>query len=275
MVTLQFLKKILRTMAIIVVAIGTSSPVTTFAAPVRSDVVSDIQAHIDVSSLTSRFSKPTISGTATGRKKLKVTVYKEDTTRSVFKKSTVKVSREEWNVKVSKKLSDGNYTVVVEGVNVKGVKNIIATETLVVNTKGDSTVSSSSKSVLLVGSIPLLSGGNAQAGATVPISYLQVNNTGKESISLKGFWIAQNGSAQTESVIGLSVVDDQSMSRGFVGGNEGTVPTTFRLEREPLDLLHDPRGWLIWFPSNDLWLAAECKQTSCWNHPHRPHCLNE
>lgn len=77
---------------------------------------------------------------------------------------------------------------------------------------------------LAVQSVPLLVGGTVRAGQSVAISYLQITNIGKEGALLKGFWVKQNGSASTTSIIGLSTVDDKGGSRGSVGGVEGLTP---------------------------------------------------
>ncbi len=76
---------------------------------------------------------------------------------------------------------------------------------------------------IAIQSVPLLSGGVVHAGEWVPISYLQMTNVGSAGALLKGFKITQNGSAPTESIIGLSTVDDQGGSRGLAGGVEGSV----------------------------------------------------
>jgi hypothetical protein len=77
---------------------------------------------------------------------------------------------------------------------------------------------------LAVRSVPLLSGGTVHAGEAVPISYLQITNTGSAGAHLTGFWVSQEGSAPTESIIGLTTVDDRGGSRGSIGGVEGAAP---------------------------------------------------
>ncbi len=175
---------------------------------------------IDSSSLSTSMLKPTISGTATGMKKVKVTIRKEDSTKILFKKSGIKVKDGIWRVKVSKKLVEGDYIVSVSGVVDR--KAVTVDETLIIS-NGTVQSAATSKSTLAVGSIPLLSGGTARAGSTVPVSYLQITNTGKELISLKGFSLAQNSLVSIQSVIGFTSVDDRGDSRGSVGGVEGSV----------------------------------------------------
>lgn len=77
---------------------------------------------------------------------------------------------------------------------------------------------------LAVALIPLLSGGSVRSGQVVPVMYLQITNVGTASTVLKGFWIEQQGTADSEVVIGLSTVDDRGGSRGQVGGVEGNTP---------------------------------------------------
>jgi hypothetical protein len=69
------------------------------------------------------------------------------------------------------------------------------------------------ETILGIRGIPLLSGGTAHTGQTVSVSYLQVKNFGKEGAFLKGFWVAQNGSASTQSIVQLSTVDDTGTIR--------------------------------------------------------------
>lgn len=76
---------------------------------------------------------------------------------------------------------------------------------------------------LAVQNVPLLSGGIAHGGETVPISYLEVTNIGTSSAQLSGFWIEQTGSASTNSIVGLSTVDDKGGSRGSAEAAEGST----------------------------------------------------
>ena len=77
---------------------------------------------------------------------------------------------------------------------------------------------------LVVNTVPLLAGGTARAGTSVPVAYIQLSNTGKANVAVKGFWVKQNGSANTDAIIGLSTVDDKGGSRGATGGSEGNTP---------------------------------------------------
>ncbi len=101
-------------------------------------------------------------------------------------------------------------------------------------------VSTIGTTTLVIGSVPLLSGGTAHAGGSVAVSYLQITNVGKECALLKGFWVKQNGSAPVESIIGLTTVDDKGGSRGSTGGIEGATPFQNGLALAPTHALFAP-----------------------------------
>jgi len=96
------------------------------------------------------------------------------------------------------------------------------------------------KTTLVVGGIPLLTGGTVRAGGTVSISFLQITNVGSEGALLTGFLIKQNGSADMNAVIGLSTVDDKGGSRGLVGGTEGSTPFKNKTALAPTDAYFAP-----------------------------------
>jgi hypothetical protein len=77
---------------------------------------------------------------------------------------------------------------------------------------------------LTVSLIPLLAGGTVGPSGVVPVSYLQVNNTGTTTVRLSGFKLKENGSASDVAIIGLQTVDEKGGSRGLVGGSEATTP---------------------------------------------------
>jgi hypothetical protein len=201
------------------------------------DAKTVITGSIDTSSLSSNSLKPTILGTVSGTKIVKITIQKEGNTKIFYKSNTIKVKDGNWKAKISKKLSNGNYEV-----NLFGSNNIksdpIANGVLIINTKKQA--SSKSNATFVVATIPLLAGGTAHSGTSVPISYLQVNNIGKEEGTLKGFWIKQNGSASVKSIIGLSIVDDKGGSRDSVGGTEGSTPFKNGLAFVPTNSTFEP-----------------------------------
>lgn len=99
---------------------------------------------------------------------------------------------------------------------------------------------SSGTSTLFVESVPLLSGGIARAGTSVPVSYLYLRNTGKDYTTLTGFWVTQNGSASTKAVIGFTSVDDKEIAHGATGGSEGTTPFKNGSAFVPMDIVFTP-----------------------------------
>lgn len=106
---------------------------------------------------------------------------------------------------------------------------------------GGTTVSaSSSASTLVVSLVPLLSGGVVHAGTSVPVSYLQVTNTGKSSVTLTGFRVAENGSAPVQSIIGFTAVDDKATLRTSVGGVEGATPFVNGTALVPMNMVFAP-----------------------------------
>lgn len=182
-------------------------------------------ASIDASTLSTHSSKPTVSGTSVGVKSVKVYVKKEGSTKTIFKSRTIKVKKDQWKSRITKKLSEGTYEITL--VDAKKSSTVLATSTLTVGKGGTTNSSGSSSSgnsnntksdsTLVVSSVPLLTGGVARAGGSVPVSYLQVTNIGKETATLKGFWITQAGSS-AGAVVGLSTVDDKGGSRASTGG---------------------------------------------------------
>jgi hypothetical protein len=66
---------------------------------------------------------------------------------------------------------------------------------------------------LVVSSVPLLSGGTVHAGGTVPVSYLQITNVGKNPVTLTGFDLIENGSVPTSAVTALLTVDNTGTIR--------------------------------------------------------------
>lgn len=170
-------------------------------------------------------SKPTIRGTASSTvKSVKVVFYKEGSDKVFAKSKTAKTKKCGWKAKMTKKLPEGVYKV-----EVVASSRVITQGTVTVGDADATSASHNASNVSTGGSkvavspIALLSGGNARAGTTVPISYLQLENIGNTAALVKGFWIKQNGNASTNSVIGLTAVDDKELYRGSVGGVEGSV----------------------------------------------------
>jgi len=231
--------------ATIIIFMAVCVPLSTVTASTKSicpttATTTEISIQINASSLTSNSAKPTITGTACGTKTVKLTLFKEGTTKTYYKKTNIRVKNDRWRVKISKKLADGVYDIKVTGT--KGeARRVTASGQLVVGKKSkESKNSAKSATTLAIGSVPLLFGGTARAGANVPVSYLQITNIGKETANLKGFWVKQNGSASTQSVIGLTVIDGSGGSKGAIGGTEGSTPFKNGLAFVPTDSIFAP-----------------------------------
>lgn len=196
------------------------------------------EARFDPLTLMADVSKPTIGGTATSSKSVQIIVRKEGESKTLFKKSSIKVKDGAWQTKVTKKLADGRYDIELKGTDAKG-KNLktLATGTLLV---GYPAANAKVAATLVVAPVPLLRGGAARTGASVPISYLQVTNVGKIAATIKGFLLKQNGTASGSAVIGLSSVDDKGGSRANTASIEGVTPFVAGAAYAPTDATLQP-----------------------------------
>jgi hypothetical protein len=113
----------------------------------------------------------------------------------------------------------------------QGSVTVPSTPVTVIST-GTSTPSSGS---FAVSEIPLLAGGYAGAGASVPVQYLKVTNVSGTNTTLPGIWVKQYGSAPDSSIIGFTTVDDKAISRTMVGGTEGSTPFVNHIAYIPLN----------------------------------------
>lgn len=176
----------------------------------------EVTAHIANGSIDgiSSGSKPTLSGKATGTKKVSIALYEKGKSKAVFEKKNIPVKRGVWEAKTTKTLPKGEYQVVLTGDKDYDL-NTLASATLTignVNTLSGG-VGGSSKGVLSVTTIPLLGGGTIRANEAKPVSYLQLRNTGSEAVHVTGFTVKQNGTASTNAIASLSTVDDKGGSR--------------------------------------------------------------
>lgn len=149
--------------------------------------------------------KVVLSGTTQNTKKITFIIRSENGSRTFFKSKTISVRNGKWNSTVSKKLKDGAYTVTVYNADGKNKKSL---------NKGTLVVGKPA-AILKVSTIPLLGGGTATPGQSVPVSYLQVTNTSASKVTLKGFRLEQRGTAGDASVTGFSSVDDKGGSRAM------------------------------------------------------------
>jgi hypothetical protein len=212
-----------------------SASIETAEASSGSILEQTISGTINPQSLSATSKKPTLSGTATGTKTIQVIVKKEGSKKTFYKKE-VRVRNDMWKVKISKNLPYGTYEVIVLSSKATSKKEIASGE-LVINSRKSVT---NSASTLSVNSVPLLFGGNTKANGSVPVSYLQITNNGKENTTLKGFWIKQNGSASTKSVVGFTSIDDKDVTQGSVMEKEGSTPFKNGLAYVPVNSIFLP-----------------------------------
>jgi hypothetical protein len=171
---------------------------------------------VDASALTTVTSKPTLSGMVFGATKVRVLVRKVGSTNIIYKSKILNVQDYRWEAQVTKKLADGMYTVEVVAPE---LSQTVVSEVLVVGSPQAAAASPTTVGSLIVAPISLLlSGGVAGQGSTVPIAYLQITNADKNPATIQGFWVKQNGSAPVQTIVGLSVIDDQGMVRGTASG---------------------------------------------------------
>jgi hypothetical protein len=207
--------------------------------PLSSYAAIQTTATIDESSLVQSVSKPYISGTAFGTKKVWITVYKDGETKKYVKSKSIKVKEGIWKSKISKTLKDGSYKIVIK--KTKNTSKILATGTLIVDKNKKAPVYNNSLTPdLIIGSIPLLFGGTALPGQSVPVSYLQVNNVGKNFVTIKGFIIKQNGSASDGVITELSTVDDKGGSKMSKNVFSGEILFKNGLATAPTDAVIAP-----------------------------------
>lgn len=187
---------------------------------VCSVMIDVVTGNFATSSLFTKLAKPTLSGKATDTKTVQVKVYKEGTSLLLYTSKVIKVKNGTWKTKVTEKLKNGIYDVVLTG-DKKTLLNTIVTEKLSIGTTTPAVVKSDT--TIVVVPVPLLAGGIARSGATIPLSYLQVINLGKASTTIHGFTVTQHGSAKTESITMLTVSDDSKLLHGSVMTTDGSL----------------------------------------------------
>lgn len=185
------------------------------------------EAGFDGAPLSTRDATPAIEGSADGVKSVSLRIESLEG-KKVATAKEVRVRKGVWEATVSKKLKEGKYVVSLLGP--KGYElGVLATTTLEVLGK-DGAASGGSVSV---SQLPLLMGGVAANGASVPVAYVQVKNTGKTAASISGIRLKENGSAPDEAVVGFATNDDKGGSRAthavsFKNG-VATVPLSYTL----------------------------------------------
>jgi len=175
-----------------------------------------VEGEFTESILTTRSTKPTLSGTASGTKNVQVQIFKEGSSKSLFISKSIPVKNGAWKTNVTKKLEKGIYDIVLVGDNGAEL-NTIAEEKLTIGTIAVKTEKKSGAIVAV--SVPLLSGGIARGGSSIALSYLQVLNVSNEETTLKGFTVKQNGSASTDTITQLRISDDSGTYSNSVSAN--------------------------------------------------------
>lgn len=177
-------------------------------------------ATIDPVSLATEKTKPSLGGGAQNLKSVRYEIA-DASGKRLYRSKELRVRDERWKGTSSKKLKAGSYAVVVYDAKDK-TKKTLAKGTLVIG-GGTIPVSKAPKSdgIISVSALPLLAGGVANQGTSVPVAYLKVQNATGSAVNLEGFTLKQNGSAAGTSVIGFSTSDDKGGSRATVGGIEG------------------------------------------------------
>lgn len=201
-------------------------------------VVCEVTAHVVTGDITdatliSEKSRPTLKGNAFGTKNVQVSIYKEGSTKVLYRSNVIRVKNGIWKLKIPKKLADGIYEVVLSGEKTFEL-NTITREVLTIGKIAS--VVEKPKTTIVVVQIPLLLGGTARGGTSASVSYLQVVNLGKEQAVIKGFVMKQNGSASTDVIAGLTVVDDTETARGSIEGAEGKSPFKDGSATVPIDV---------------------------------------
>lgn len=193
-----------RTITILAMVAMASMPVAASAVTLATTIA---VGSIDVSALRSTDSNPTLSGIAFGVQALQLSVREGGSGEVLYTSEDIAVTNDRWKATIEEELPDGIYTVELRAL--EGFAFVVKpTGTLTVDTRpADAT--------LVITPINLLRGGSVEAGASIPVSYLQVTNTGSSPATLEGFWVRQNGSASSQAVIGLMTLDDQGALTGF------------------------------------------------------------
>lgn len=178
-------------------------------------------ASFNEETLTTTSTKPKLEGEAEDVRSVRLIIENEDGKR-VFRSREVKINKDgEWKIRVTKKLKKGEYEVSLIGPKSTDYE-VLATDTLVIGDKKDLKKNSDKKAgTVYMSSLPLLMGGTGTAGASVPVAYVKVGNPSKDTVTLSGFTLKQNGSANVNAVSGFSTNDDK-------GGSRATVASAFK-----------------------------------------------
>lgn len=214
--------------------------------------IASLSADINERVLRKSKTRPIISGTASGVSSVRIVLAEEGSSTSSYDR-TVRVSRGKWKTSSIRGLDAGTYTISVyaAGKNIQGsaaplldsVTFRYGKESSRSSSRNTTTGTARSKGSLFVSSIPLLAGGTTSSGQTIPVSYLQVQNSGTEPVTLSSIQLKQTGTLGAANVSALSVFDDQGFERGRTGAGApfrdavGSVPVTLTIAPGEMRLL--------------------------------------
>lgn len=204
-----------------------------------SVTVSPVEVEITSSTLFTKDSTPTISGTAKNTKTVSFEIFKFGIKNPVYKSGVIKVIDSAWKETVSSSLAKGGYTLVLSGSSDLHLRRI-SSNNLTIGT----TVSTDTSGVVVVQSIPLLLGGAAKRNQTVGVSYLQVLNVSLKPVIVTGIRVKQAGTASPDVVQTLSAIDDTELHKGQVGkigvspfkSNEAVIPISVTIQPKEVRL---------------------------------------
>lgn len=147
-----------------------------------------------------------LSGAADGTKEVKIYVTKDG--KKIYTSKDLKVKKGKWSTTMKKALPEGTYTVEIRG---DKVGTLLKTSMTVGNVASGGSVSASL--------VPLLMGGTARAGEAAPVFYLKLVNIGKTPATITGVTMRQSGSAPTQAISHLTIIDEKGGSSGSSGTN--------------------------------------------------------
>jgi len=190
----------------------------------------------DPSSFTTKSARPSLSGTASGTSVVAIMITANDgSDDTVYVSGALQVTNGTWQASLARPLKNGSYTVLLYDSVAR--HTLLAKGTLSVGTTGSTVAgapvagsvvlsgsSISTPSTLSISQLPLLSGGATSAGASVPVAYIKIVNTGKSTATITGVRLIQNGTAPGLTVLGFATSDDKGGSRATIVGAEGTTP---------------------------------------------------
>jgi hypothetical protein len=169
-----------------------------------------VQGSFDAKDLVTENKKPQISGTAIGVKSVYLTVFKKGAEKPVYTSKSIPVKNNEWNTKITKNLTKGEYAISLLGRSTE--LNTITTGNLTIGKKPITNAS-----IFVAESVPLLIGGTVKKGTSAAVAYIQVINISKATGTVESFTLKQKGLASTDAIQGFTITDNKSTTNVVVG----------------------------------------------------------